>query len=108
MYCPELPQGLDWAQHTHVCGRHSDRNQEGRLIYKGPGGNIYEPPHLSNEIKPDHIFGVPAGKLLGYIISEIGIEANPEKINAIMSLKNLTSIRGSKKSPDASLLSAGS
>src|ERR1041385_6138118 len=31
-------------------------------------------------------FGVPAGKLLGYIVSERGIEANPENINAIMAL----------------------
>ena len=29
------------------------------------------------------VFGVPAGKLLGYLISERGIEANPEKIAAI-------------------------
>jgi hypothetical protein len=30
------------------------------------------------------VFGVPAGKLLGFIISHRGIEANPEKIEAIM------------------------
>jgi hypothetical protein len=29
------------------------------------------------------IFGVPAGQLLGFLISERGIEANPEKISAI-------------------------
>jgi hypothetical protein len=29
------------------------------------------------------VFGVPAGKLLGFIVSERGIEANPEKIRAI-------------------------
>src|SRR3954464_16000793 len=39
-------------------------------------------------------FGVPAGKLLGYIVSERGIEANPEKINAIMALQKLTSVKG--------------
>ena len=38
-------------------------------------------------------FGVPAGKLLGYIVSERGIEANPEKINAIMSLQKPASIK---------------
>ena len=31
-------------------------------------------------------FGVPAGKLLGYIVSKRGIEANLEKIKAIMTL----------------------
>ena len=29
------------------------------------------------------VFGVPTGKLLGFLISEHGIEANPEKIKAI-------------------------
>ena len=32
------------------------------------------------------VFGVPAGKLLGFIVSERGIEANPEKIKAIHNL----------------------
>ena len=32
------------------------------------------------------VFGVPAGKLLGFLVSERGIEANPEKIKAITSL----------------------
>ena len=29
------------------------------------------------------VFGVPSGKLLGFLVSHRGIEANPEKINAI-------------------------
>jgi hypothetical protein len=33
------------------------------------------------------VFGVPSGKLLGFIISHCGIEANPEKISAITSMK---------------------
>ena len=32
------------------------------------------------------VFGVPAGKLLGFLVSNRGIEANPEKIRAITSL----------------------
>jgi hypothetical protein len=32
------------------------------------------------------IFGVPAGKLLGFIVSHRGIEANPDKIAAIAAL----------------------
>jgi hypothetical protein len=30
------------------------------------------------------VFGVPSGKLLGFIISQRGIEANPEKISVLM------------------------
>jgi hypothetical protein len=33
------------------------------------------------------VFGVPTGKLLGFIISHRGIEANPEKIEAIMRME---------------------
>ena len=33
------------------------------------------------------VFGVPAGKLLGFIVSNRGIEANPTKINAIRFMK---------------------
>nr|AAT01348.1 putative polyprotein [Oryza sativa Japonica Group]AAT85163.1 putative polyprotein [Oryza sativa Japonica Group] len=33
------------------------------------------------------IFGVPSGKLLGFMVSQRGIQPNPEKINAILSMK---------------------
>jgi hypothetical protein len=33
------------------------------------------------------VFGVPAGKLLGFIVSHRGIEANPETIEAIMRME---------------------
>ena len=33
------------------------------------------------------VFGVPSGKLLGFIVSQRGIEANPEKIEAIMRME---------------------
>jgi hypothetical protein len=33
------------------------------------------------------VFEVPAGKLLGFIVSHQGIEANPEKIEAIMRME---------------------
>ena len=33
------------------------------------------------------VFGVPAGKLLGFIVSHRGIEANPEKIEAIIRME---------------------
>jgi hypothetical protein len=39
------------------------------------------------------VFGVPLGKLLGFIISHRGIEANPEKISAITKMKAPTCIK---------------
>jgi hypothetical protein len=43
------------------------------------------------------VFGVPSGKLLGFIISHCGIETNPEKISAITSMKAPTSIKDVQK-----------
>jgi hypothetical protein len=43
------------------------------------------------------VFGVPSGKLLGFIISHRGIEANPEKISAVTSMKAPTCIKDMQK-----------
>src|ERR1041385_2097367 len=40
------------------------------------------------------VFGVPAEKLLGYMVSARGIEANPEKVQAIAKMQRPTTIRG--------------
>jgi hypothetical protein len=42
-------------------------------------------------------FGVPAGQLLGYIVSQRGIEANPSKIKAIEALEKPTQLRDVQK-----------
>jgi hypothetical protein len=42
-------------------------------------------------------FGVPAGQLLGYIVSQRGIEANPSKIKAIEALEPPTELRDVQK-----------
>src|ERR1044072_9262358 len=39
-------------------------------------------------------FGVPAGKLLGYMVSPRGIEANPEKVQAIARMQEPTDTKG--------------
>jgi hypothetical protein len=39
------------------------------------------------------VFSLPSGKLLGFIISHRGIEANPEKIFAITKMKAPTCIK---------------
>jgi hypothetical protein len=40
------------------------------------------------------VFGVPQGMLLGFIISERGIEANPEKIAAITKMSPIHDLKG--------------
>ncbi|KZV47499.1 hypothetical protein F511_33340 [Dorcoceras hygrometricum] len=39
-------------------------------------------------------FGVRGGKFLGFMMSERGIEANPEKIKAILSMKPPKTVKG--------------
>src|SRR3954465_5268211 len=43
------------------------------------------------------VFGVPAGKLLGFMVSERGIEANPEKIAAIQNMNPPQQLRDVQK-----------
>jgi hypothetical protein len=43
------------------------------------------------------VFGIPSGKLLGFIISHRGIETNPEKISAITNMKAPTCIKDVQK-----------
>jgi hypothetical protein len=43
------------------------------------------------------IFSIPSGKLLGFIISHRGIEANPEKISAITNMRAPTCINDIQK-----------
>ena len=43
------------------------------------------------------VFGVPAGKLLGYMVSASGIKANPEKIQALTTMKEPVNIKGFKQ-----------
>jgi hypothetical protein len=47
------------------------------------------------------VFGVPSGKLLGFIISHRGIEANPKKISTITNMKAPTYIKDMQSLPGA-------
>jgi len=43
------------------------------------------------------VFGVPQGMLLGYIVSQCGIEANLEKVSAIMRMGPIRDVKGVQK-----------
>ncbi|XP_020547166.1 uncharacterized protein LOC110011435 [Sesamum indicum] len=51
-------------------------------------------------------FGVTGEKFLGYLVSEQGIEMNPEKIEAILKLKSPTTIKEVQKLTDNAVSSA--
>ncbi|KAK1608287.1 hypothetical protein QYE76_031960 [Lolium multiflorum] len=54
------------------------------------------------------VFGVPAGKLLGFIVSNRGIEVNPEKIKAILCIKRPTCLKDVQRLTGCVQQSAGS
>jgi hypothetical protein len=44
--------------------------------------------HYQWKLNPENcVFGVSIGKLLGFIVSHQGIEANPKKVEAIMRME---------------------
>ena len=50
---------------------------------------------FNTKLNPEKcVFGVPKGKLLGYIVSECGIEANPKKIIAISNMGPICNVKG--------------
>jgi hypothetical protein len=47
------------------------------------------------KLKPEKcVFGVPRGMLLGFVVSERSIEANPEKISTIMDMGPIKNLKG--------------
>ena len=43
------------------------------------------------------VFGVPSGKLLGFLVSHRGIEANPEKVKAVVDMSPPKTLREMQK-----------
>jgi hypothetical protein len=50
------------------------------------------------------VFGVPRGMLLDFVVSERGIEANPDKISAIMDMGPMKNLKGVSASQAVSRL----
>ena len=46
------------------------------------------------------VFGVPADKLLGFIVSQRGIEVNPKKIKAILNINRPTCLKDIQRLTD--------
>jgi hypothetical protein len=64
---------------------------------------------LNLKLNPEKcVFGVPSGKLLGFFVSQRGIEANPDKIKAMSRLKHQDTSRTSGALPATLPPSAGS
>ena len=60
-----------------------------------PDRDVREPPKVQHQAESRKcVFEDPKGKLLGYIISEHGIKANPKKIAAISNMGPIRNVKG--------------
>ena len=54
--------------------------------------------HFRWKLNPEKcVFGLPSGKLLGFIVSYRGIEANPEKLKDIFKMNSPTALKDVQK-----------
>jgi hypothetical protein len=113
MYCYTMPFGLRNAGATyqrcmnHVFGEHIGRTVEAYVddivvktrkafdLLSDLKVTFWCPRAKGVKLNPEKcVFRVPRGMLLGFIVSERGIEANPEKIVAITSMGPIKDLKG--------------
>jgi ribonuclease HI len=114
MYCyTTMPFGLRNAGATYQrCMNHVFREHIGRTVEAYVDDIVVKTRKASNllsdlevtfsclkaksvKLNPEKcVFGVPRGMLLGFIVSERGIEANPEKIAAITNIGPIKDLKG--------------
>ena len=117
MYCyVTMPFGLQNAGATyqrcmlHVFGEHIGSTVEAYVddivIKSRMRGDLIQVLKIAfgclraNNIKLNHekcVFSMPRGMLLGYIVSQRGIEANPEKVSAITKIGLIRDVKGVQK-----------
>jgi hypothetical protein len=117
MYCyVTMPFGL---QNTgamyqrcmqHVLGEHIGPTVEAYVddivVESKKVNNLVDDPNIAFKclrvknikLNPENcVFGVPRGMLLGFIVSERGIEANPKKISAITKMGLIRDLKGMQR-----------
>ena len=89
MFCPQIGRNVevyvdDMLVKSQDEGKHLDDLQETFDTLR----------QYNMKLNPNKCaFGVSLGKFLGFMVSYRGIEANPEKIKAILDMKSLQSIK---------------
>ena len=82
--------------------RHCGEDREARYLAGRPEETFANLRRFQIKLNPEKcVFGVPAGQLLGFLVSERGIECNPVKIKAIERMEIPTKLRDVQKSPGA-------
>jgi hypothetical protein len=78
----------DWEERARLCGRCGGENQAEGTLLDDLKETFVNLRRYRMKLNPEKCtFGVPAGQLLGYIVSQRGIKTNPSKIRAIEALE---------------------
>jgi hypothetical protein len=88
-------RGIQWCLHTQLGTMRkrmwtmwSSRLGKMRDSNLFPGKYLQQREKFKMKLNPEKCtFGVPLGKLLGYMVSHHGIDPNPEKVSAITKMK---------------------
>src|SRR3954465_14430542 len=90
-----MPEEPNRPQHTGLCRRHSSKTREAKTLIDDLRETFDNLDHYRIKINPEKCaFGVPSGQLLGYFISQRGIEVNPKKIRAILAMEKPKNLKG--------------
>ncbi|RDX90401.1 hypothetical protein CR513_27737, partial [Mucuna pruriens] len=74
--------------------RHGGKIEGRRKPLRGTGASIRSVEEASAEVKPKKSsFGVQAGRFLGFMLTERGIEANPDKCRVMINMRSLQNVK---------------
>ena len=78
----------DWEDSGGIHRRHSSKIQAKVFPHHRSSTSVRKTSRVSYEVKPNKVlsFGLSSGRFLGYIMTQLGIEANPEQIRAILEM----------------------
>ncbi|XP_073131021.1 uncharacterized protein [Henckelia pumila] len=71
------------------------REQDPGLFYTRPGGNFCHSSVVCDQVESNQVYvwGEKSGKFLGFMLTERGIEVNPEKVKLLQEMPSPTSIK---------------
>jgi hypothetical protein len=89
-----VPEGADQPQHRSLCTTSSSNPKKADSLLDDLRETFANLDRYSIKLNPKKCsFGVPTGQLLGYLISERGIEGNPKKIQALINMQPPKTLR---------------
>ena len=90
-----MPQGPDQSQRPSHVDDIVIKTREARTLIDDLRETFDTLDRYKIKLNPEKCaFGVPSGQLLGYFISQRGIEANPKKIRTIMAMEKPKNLKG--------------